>query len=101
MSVRRSKLEMYTDILKVLAQQGPLQLPCIKDQANFRGNLLKQQLDFLIKQGLIEQKVLNKNVVYAKTNRGINLAKFFGQKDKNFAVEEKGASAVGAASLFC
>ncbi len=70
-------------------------------QANFRENLLKLQLDFLIKQGLIEQKVLNKNVVYADTNRGINLAKFFGQKDKNPVVEEKVASVFGVASLSC
>lgn len=97
MSIRRSKLEMYTDILRVLAIQGPLQLASIKSQANSRGNQLREQLEFLIRQGLVEQKVLEKNVVYANTNRGINVAKFFGQKDKNLVVEEKETSFGGVA----
>lgn len=93
----RSKLEMYTDILKVLAQHGPMQLPSIKNQANFKEDLLKQHLDFLIKQGLIEQKVLEENnVVYVNTNRGKNIAIYFEQQNKPLTVEGKQDVLVGS-----
>lgn len=91
LSMRRSKLEMYTDILKVLAQKGPLQLNHIMCQANVNGDILKGYLDFLIKQGLIEESVMgNSSVVYANTNRGTAVIKFFGELDKALPVEEDG-----------
>jgi len=65
--MKRSKLEMNVEILKVLAQNGPLQLTHIMCQANVNGDTLKEYLGFLIKQGLIEEVVLEQNsMVYAK-----------------------------------
>ena len=86
----RSKLEMHIDILKVLAQKGPLQLPHIMYQANVNCNILKGYLDFLIKQGLIEERVIEKSsVVYANTDRGTNVIKFFGELDKPLPLKEE------------
>ena len=76
--MRRSKLEMYIDILKVLAHRGPLKLTHVMYKANVNCSVLKQYLDFLIKQNLVEERMAGKRrVVYAITQRGITVLKHF------------------------
>jgi predicted transcriptional regulator len=76
--MRRSKLEMYVDIIKVLAQRGPLKLTHVMYKANVNCSLLKEYLDFLIKQGLVEERTVGKQrVVYAATQRGVMVLKYF------------------------
>ena len=77
-TMRRSKLEMYVDILKVLAHRGPLKLTHIMYKANVNCSVLKEYLDFLIKQGLVEERTIGKaRVVFAVTQRGITVLKYF------------------------
>jgi len=76
--VRRSKLEMYVDILSVLARRGPLKLTHVMYKANVNCSILKEYLEFLIKQGLVEERTAGKQrVVYAVTQRGITVLKYF------------------------
>ena len=87
--MRRSKLEMHVDILKVLAQKGPLQLKHLMSEGNVNCNILKEQLGFLIKQGLVKEVGVDKNsVVYANTDRGTSVIRFFGQLDKSLPVKQ-------------
>jgi predicted transcriptional regulator len=66
--VRRSKLEMYVDILTVLAHRGPLKLTHVMYKANVNCSVLKEYLDFLIKQSLVEERTVGKaRVVFAVT----------------------------------
>ena len=76
--MRRSKIEMYVDILKVLAQRGPMKLTHIMYKANVNCNILKDYLDFLITQELVEERTFAKErVVFVITQRGINVLKHF------------------------
>src|SRR4030043_302349 len=76
--MRRSKLEMYIDIRQVLAPRGPLRLTHIMYKANVNCSVLKEYLDFLIKQSLVEERTVGKRrVVYAVTQRGITVLKYF------------------------
>ena len=76
--MRRSKLEMYVDILRVLARHGPLKLTHIMYKANVNCSVLKEYLDFLTKQNLVEERTVGKRrVVYAITQRGIMVLKYF------------------------
>src|SRR4030043_2161834 len=76
--MRRSKLEMYVDILKVLAHRGPLKLTHVMYKANVNCSLLKEYLDFLIKQGLVEERTVGKQrIVYAATQRSVIVLKYF------------------------
>lgn len=76
--MRRSKLEMYIDILKVLSHRGPLKLTHIMYKANVNCSVLKQYLDFLIQQNLVEERTVGKKrTVYAVTQRGITVLKHF------------------------
>jgi predicted transcriptional regulator len=77
-NMRRSKLEMYIDILKVLARKGPLKLTHVMYKANLNCGVLKDNLEFLIKQGLVEERIVPKRrVVYAVTPRGITVLRYF------------------------
>ena len=76
--MRRSKLETYVAILSVLGQRGPLKLTHIMYKANVNCSILREQLDFLIKQNLVEERSLRKErTVFAITQRGINVLKYF------------------------
>lgn len=72
--VPRSKLEKHVDILTVLARREPLNLTHIMDKTNINRNALKQYLEFLIQQDLVEKQILSKNrVFYAITERGLKV----------------------------
>ena len=90
--MRRSKLEMYIDIIRVLAQRGPLKLTHVMYKANVNCSVLKEYMDFLIKQGLVEERTIGKRrVVYAVTQRGITVLKYFRElKQVLPIVEESG-----------
>ena len=69
---------MYISILSVLAQRGPLKLTHVMYKANVNCSVLKEYLDFLLKQGLVEERIMRKQrVVYAVTPRGITVLKYF------------------------
>jgi predicted transcriptional regulator len=76
--MRRSKLEMYVDILKVLAQRGPLKLTHIMYKANVNCSVLSEYLESLLEQGLVEERNLKKNrIVYMVTQHGLTVLKSF------------------------
>jgi predicted transcriptional regulator len=91
--VRRSKLEMYVDILSVLAQKGPLKLTHVMYKANVNCSVLKEYLDFLIKQSLIEERTFGKQrVVFAITQRGITVLKYFKELKQVLPIVEEARS---------
>jgi predicted transcriptional regulator len=85
-----SKLEIYVNILKALAQRGPLNASNLIDE-NISENNFKGSMAFLIRQGLIEAQIVGENnVVYANTARGTSVIKFFTQLDKTLTAVEEG-----------
>jgi predicted transcriptional regulator len=76
--VRRSKLEMCVDILSVLSHRGPLKLTHVMYKANVNCSVLKEYLEFLIKKELVEERPVRKGrIVYAVTQRGLMVLKYF------------------------
>jgi predicted transcriptional regulator len=72
--MRRSKLETNIDILKILALKGPLKLTHIMYKANLNCDVLKKNLEFLIKQDLIKKRIVEaENTVYSIMPRGLTL----------------------------
>ena len=80
--MRRAKLQMYIDILKVLARHGPLKITHIMYKANVNCSVLKEYLNFLMEQNLIEEKTVGKRFVYAITERGKTALKYFKEMKK-------------------
>ncbi|MBS7637167.1 hypothetical protein KEJ37_07575, partial [Candidatus Bathyarchaeota archaeon] len=54
--VRRSKMEIYFDILDVLVRYGPLKLTHIMYKANVNCDTFLKCINYLIKQGLVEER---------------------------------------------
>ena len=47
-------------------------------KANLNCSVLKEDLSFLVKQGLVEERTIGKaKIVFAVTQRGINVLKYF------------------------
>jgi predicted transcriptional regulator len=66
--MRRSKLQVYLEVLDALVFHGPMRLTRITYKANVNCSLLKPILKDLIKNDLVEKRRLKKNVViYAAT----------------------------------
>jgi predicted transcriptional regulator len=86
--LRRTKLEMYIDILLALTQKGPQNLTHIRYEANVNSSILKEYLSFLIKQGLVEEYTAGKKrVPFIITSRGIDVLKFFGVVEQVLPIE--------------
>lgn len=74
--VRRSKLEVNLDILKILASQGPMELTQLMNKADLGQSVLEQHLDFLIQQNLVEEQNLGKDETFhVITERGLRVLK--------------------------
>ncbi len=86
--MRRSKLEIYLDILNVLSS-GPLKITHIMYKSNINCNILKVSLDFLIKNRLVEERVIKKvRVVYALSEKGLSALKVFSELKQVLQIEE-------------
>lgn len=86
---------MYVDILTVLAQRGPLKLTHVMYKANVNCSILKEYLDFLLKQGLVEERTIGKSrVVFAVTQRGITVLKYFKELKQVLPIVEEARSQV-------
>ena len=93
--MRRSKLEMYVDILQVLSRRGPLKLTHIMYKANVNCKVLKEYLDFLTKQNLIEERPVGKNrTVFAITPRGITVLKYFRELKQVLPIVEEARNGI-------
>ena len=88
--MRRSKLEMYVAILSVLAHRGPLKLTHIMYKANVNCSVLIEYLDFLIQKELVEERNVHKNrKVYAVTQRGVTVLKYFAELKRVLPIVEE------------
>jgi len=97
--MRRSKLETYVDMLHILALRGPQKLTHVMYKANLNSKVTKENLDFLIQKGLVEERPVKKgNAVYSVTQNGLNVVKYFRELQKALPLVEE--SRVGA-SHFC
>ena len=88
--MRRSKLEMYVDILSVLYHRGPLKLTHIMYKANVNCSVLTEYLGFLMQKELVEERIVKRNrIVYAITQRGVTVLKYFGELKQMLPIVEE------------
>jgi predicted transcriptional regulator len=59
-------------------------------KANINCSLLKEYLDYLLKQGLVEERIIGKGiVVFAITQRGITVLKNFHELEQVLPIVEE------------
>jgi len=72
--MKKSKLETYEEILGALIQK-PLTIDNIAFETNIDCSTVKNRLDFLIRNGLVEERISNKKTRFAITERGTTVYK--------------------------
>ena len=83
-------MEMHLSIIKTLAQKGPLKLTHVMYKANVNCSVLKNQIDFLIQQEIVQEKVLKKQkIVYELTEKGFSILRTFREIQRLLPVEEE------------
>jgi predicted transcriptional regulator len=91
---------MYIAILNVLANKGPMKMTHIMYKANLNCNVLRENLDFLIKQKLIEERTVKKeHTIFEVTQLGINVLKYFKELTKALPFIEENRSQTNRAPL--
>ena len=73
---KRSRLEIYLDVLKVIAN-GTSKATRIMYNSNLSWKPLKETLEFLTKQGLIEVKKHRRSKRYYITSKGLRVLEYF------------------------
>jgi len=90
-------MEMHLDILKTLAQKGPLKLTHIMYKANVNCSVLKEYLDFLTQQELVEEKTIKKErIVYTITEKGLTVLKYFRELQIMLPINEENKARIPA-----
>jgi predicted transcriptional regulator len=74
LQMRKSKLESYEEILGALIKK-PLAIDAIAYETNTECSVLGRRLEFLIKNGLVEERDSGRKTLYAITERGIAVFK--------------------------
>jgi predicted transcriptional regulator len=88
-SMRRSHLEIYIEILTLLSQNGPQKRTHIMQKTNLNFKVLTENLSFLVKQALVEERNIGKaKEVFAVTQQGNNVVKFFSELNKTLPITE-------------
>jgi predicted transcriptional regulator len=78
METKRSKLMIYIDVLTVLRNQGPSNIPSIMLKCKLNSNVLTKYLDFLVSQSIIEKSTIcDEQVVFIIKRQGVNFLKYF------------------------
>ena len=72
--MKKSKLEIYEEVLSALANK-PLTVDAIAYACNMDCITVSNRLDFLVKNGLVEERDYNKKNCYALTSRGLAIFK--------------------------
>jgi len=88
--MRRSKIEIYMEILSILSQRGLSRITHIMYDSNTNCSLLKENLIFMIKQGLVEEKFVGHDrVAYCITLRGVSILHSFKELQTVLPIIEK------------
>jgi predicted transcriptional regulator len=82
--IRRSKLEVFMDIMKVVAEEREMKRTRIMYKANLAWTVLNDALDSLEKKGILASKDTPSGVVVAPTPSGLDLLKRFREVESVF-----------------
>jgi predicted transcriptional regulator len=68
--IRRSKIEVFADIIKVVADEGEVKRTRLMYKANLAWKVLKEALDFLEKRGILKSEEKEARIVMTLTDEG-------------------------------
>lgn len=85
--IRRSKLEVFGDIMKVVAQEGEIRRTRIMYKANLAWKVLREALDIMEKKGILKSEERTAGVFVTMTPNGYSALKRFADVENIFLPE--------------
>ena len=82
--IRRSKLEVFMDIMKVVAEEREMKRTRIMYKANLAWTVLNEALDSMERKGILASKDTPSGVVVTPTEGGLDLLKRFREVESVF-----------------
>jgi predicted transcriptional regulator len=82
-------MEMYISTLEALAYYGPMKITKITYKAKMNCSQLKEILDSLIEEKLVEERMLRKNkIVYVATPKARTILSYFNELKEMLPIEQ-------------
>lgn len=85
---RRTKYDIYADIIEIIARKGLCSLTRISYGANMPVDRTKKELGFLVAHGFINEVAINESKKYRATKWGLEYLETFKRMRKFFAALE-------------
>lgn len=85
--IRRSKLEVFGDIMKVVAQEGEIRRTRIMYKANLAWKVLREALDVMEKKGILKNEERAAGVFVTMTPNGYAVLRRFAEVENIFLPE--------------
>ncbi|UCE29082.1 MAG: hypothetical protein JSV85_07470, partial [Candidatus Bathyarchaeota archaeon] len=82
---RRTKYDIYADIIEVIVRKGQCSLTRISYGANMPVDRLKKALSFLVSHGVIKEVTVGDRKKYRATKWGLDYLETFKRMQKFFA----------------
>jgi predicted transcriptional regulator len=82
--IRRSKLEVFMDIMKVVAEEREMKRTRIMYKANLAWTVLNEALDSMEKKGILASKETPSGLIVTPTPDGLDLLKRFREVESVF-----------------
>jgi predicted transcriptional regulator len=83
--IRRSKLEVFMDIMKVVAEESQMKRTRIMYKANLAWNVLNSALDTMEEKGILSSVETPSGVVVILTADGLDLLQRFSEVESIFS----------------
>lgn len=85
MAKRRTKYEIYADLLNTVARRGTCRLTRASYGANLPVDRAKKSLTFLASRGFVKQAMVDDSTIYKISKRGLEYLETFKNMRKLFA----------------
>ncbi len=82
--IRRSKIEVFVDVMKVVAEEQEIRRTRIMYKANLAWKVLKEALDFLEQKGILKSESKGTGIFVSLTDEGYGVLRRFSELEAVF-----------------
>ena len=82
--IRRSKIEVFADVMKVVASEREIRRTRIMYKANLAWKVLKDALDFLEEKGILKAQNRDSGIFVSLTDEGYSVLRRFSELEEVF-----------------
>jgi predicted transcriptional regulator len=82
--IRRSKIEVFADVMKVVAEEREIRRTRVMYKANLAWKVLKEALDFLEAKGILKSEEKEAGVFVSLTDEGYGVLRRFNELEEIF-----------------